>query len=321
LSTPAFDAFASPSGSTHAPERPSGPMWPIPAPADLPGQLAKDFAHELAQNPDDLFASGASPISAHTGGTRSRGSSAWAQESGPQSRDGLESSGTRRAARPPGRRRATPVDPIEERDGRLTVLVVVVAVVVIGVLTAIVLAMLPSGSADQETSQQRPAAAPAAAQAPVAPSKKSSATSAEVPRNFKNESAGGVSVAVPKNWTVRTQGDAVIFAGPKDSAQSITVEKIADGSLSALQAAERKLNITDHPNYTQIQLGDVVYGWPAADWEYTYTNLSKVTVHKVTRYVETDNQAYSITFTSPDYVWNESAATTRQILWNTLTFA
>ncbi|ETK32513.1 hypothetical protein MPTA5024_29495, partial [Microbispora sp. ATCC PTA-5024] len=34
----AFDALASPSGSSHAPERRDG-MWPAPAPADLPGDL------------------------------------------------------------------------------------------------------------------------------------------------------------------------------------------------------------------------------------------------------------------------------------------
>jgi hypothetical protein len=296
-------------------------MWPIAAPADLPGQLAGDLARELAQNPEDPFTTGAGQSSTRTGGVRSRGTGAWTQETGSQSRDGLESSGGRQVGRPPGRRRATPVEPVEERDSHLTVLVVVVAFVVIGVLTAIVLAMLPSGSGDQETSQQRPAAVPAAAQAPGGPSEKPSSTSAEVPKNFKTETAGGVSVAVPKTWTVSTRGGTVTFAGPADSAQSITVEKIPDGSLSALRAAEQKLNITDYPDYTQIQLGDVVYGWPAADWEYTYTNARKVTVHSVTRYLETDNQAYSITFRSPDYDWNESAATTRQILWNTFTIA
>lgn len=313
-----FSAFGSPSSSNHAPGRPSGDaMWPAPAPADLPGQLATNLARELADDLSGPFASGAGRSPAHTGGIRSRDGAAGPQETGAHSKGRV---GPTTKGRPGGRRRAAPAEAPAKRHGRLTILVVAVAVVVVSVVTVILVATLSGDSDDQNTGAQPPAAAaPAPAPAPVAASREPLGTSADVPKNFKSETAGGITAAVPKTWTVATQNDIVTFSGPKDSGQKITVAKIADGSLAALQVAEQKLNVEEHPDYIQVQLDRSAYRWPAADWEYTYTNASEVTVHTVTRYVRTDAQAYSITFTSPDYDWNESAANTRQILWSTFT--
>ena len=44
-----------------------------------------------------------------------------------------------------------------------------------------------------------------------------------------------------------------------------------------------------------------------------------MTIHVVVRYVQAGGKAYAITFSSPDYDWNESAARVRQVLWNTFT--
>ncbi|GAA0369967.1 hypothetical protein GCM10009530_20070 [Microbispora corallina] len=293
----AFDALASPSGSSHAPERRDG-MWPAPAPGDLPGDLG-------AGAPGAEWGDGARDTGEHTVGGRPRPRPS--RHSTPEPPE---------AARLGGRSRRAHHDPPRERDSRSTILLAVAAVGVIGVLVTVLLVLLPGGGDES----QEPVAAsgrPVTTTPKVAAPSAQPLAAAEAPRGYRVRSEGGVSIAVPKEWTVSSQNGAVLYSGPKDSAQHIKIEKIADGSLSALQAAEQSLNIKDYPDYTQIQLRQASYKWPAADWEYTYTNSSQVTIHSVTRYVEADGQAYAVTFTSPDYDWSESAAAVRQTLFAT----
>jgi serine/threonine protein kinase len=293
---PAYDPLASPSGSSHAPERSREAMWPTPSPDDLPGDLA------------------ARPGRNGTGEHRTTGpiprTSAPGHSTGAHSTGGRSITGPQSA----GRRRRDEDEPREERESRPIVLIAVTAVAVIGLAVTLLLVLLPSGSDDStpEVAQGVPSVS-----GQKYPSDQQSAV--QVPKGFTEHSQGGVSVAVPKEWTVAEQGGAVTYSGPKDSAQRIKIQKIKAGSLAALQAAEQNLNVKDYPDYTQVQLGKADYRWPAADWEYTYTNTSQVTVHAVTRYVEVEGQGYSITFSSPDYDWGESAAPVRQALWNTFT--
>ncbi|MCT9929434.1 protein kinase [Planotetraspora sp. A-T 1434] len=300
---PAFDPLTShsgPSGSSHAPERSREAIWPTPSPSDLPGDLARGLPREPARDGSRDLAT--------AGPTRSRSSAGAVAGS-------TETGGTRTGStRPGGRRRREEVAPLEERGSRSVVLMAVAAVAVIGVVVTVLLVLLPSGPDDDQSTARQPVSLPRT-QSPF----QQPQTAVEVPKGFKSVSQGGVSLAVPKEWTAAAQGDAVTFSGPKDSAQTVRVQKIPDGSLSALQAAEQNLNIKDYPDYTQVQLGEASYRWPAADWEYTYTNSSKVTVHTVIRYLEAKGQAYAITFSSPDYDWNESAAPVRQALWSTFT--
>jgi len=293
---PAYDPLTSPSGSSHAPERSREAMWPTPSPGDLPGDLA------------------ARPGRSGTGEHRTTGpiprvSSTGAHSTGGHSTGGHSVTGPQGA----GRRRRDEDEPREERDSRSIVLIAVTAVAVIGLVVTLLFVLLPSGSDDStpEVAQGVPS---------VSGQKDPSGQSGvQVPKGFIEHSEDGVSVAVPKDWTVTDQGGSVTYSGPKDSAQRIKIQKIKDGSLTALQAAEQNLNVKDYPDYTQVQLGKATYRYPAADWEYTYTNTSQVTVHAVTRYVEVEGQGYSITFSSPDYDWGESAAPVRQALWNTFT--
>ncbi|WP_203973815.1 serine/threonine-protein kinase [Planotetraspora silvatica] len=298
---PAYDPLASPSGSSHAPERSREVMWPTPSPGDLPG----DLAARPGRNGTGEHRTGEH----RTTGPIPRVSSTGAHSTGGHSTGGHSVTGPQGA----GRRRRDEDEPREERDSRSMVLIAVTAVAVIGLVVTLLFVLLPSGSDDStpEVAQGVPS---------VSGQKDPSAQAGgQAPKGFTEHSEDGVSVAVPKEWTVTDQGGSVTYSGPKDSAQRIKIQKIKDGSLAALQAAEQNLNVKDYPDYTQVQLGKVTYRYPAADWEYTYTNTSQVTVHAVTRYVEAEGQGYSITFSSPDYDWGESAAPVRQALWNTFT--
>ncbi|GII27362.1 serine/threonine-protein kinase [Planotetraspora mira] len=298
---PAYDPLTSPSGSSHAPERSREAMWPTPSPGDLPGDLAARPGRS---------GTGEHRTGEHrTTGPIPRVSSTGAHSTGGHSTGGHSVTGPQGA----GRRRRDEDEPREERDSRSIVLIAVTAVAVIGLVVTLLFVLLPSGSDDStpEVAQGVPS---------VSGQKDPSGQSGvQVPKGFIEHSEDGVSVAVPKDWTVTDQGGSVTYSGPKDSAQRIKIQKIKDGSLAALQAAEQNLNVKDYPDYTQVQLGKATYRYPAADWEYTYTNTSQVTVHAVTRYVEVEGQGYSITFSSPDYDWGESAAPVRQALWNTFT--
>ncbi|GAA4559806.1 hypothetical protein GCM10023193_18240 [Planotetraspora kaengkrachanensis] len=312
--TPAFDALASPSGSTHAPERSREAMWPTPSPGDLPGDLAGRPGRN-GTGEHRMTGPFRTPAPGHSTGAHSTGPhSTGPHSTGPHS-TGPHSTGGRSVTSPQtGRRRRDEDEQVEERESRPTVLIAVIAVAVIGLVVTLLFVLMPGGSDDstQEVAQGVPSVS-----GQKEPSDEASAV--QVPKGFTPHSENGVSVAVPKDWTVADQGGSVTYSGPKDSAQQIKIQKIKDGSLAALQAVEQNLNAQDYPDYTQVQLAKVDYRWPAADWEYTYTNADQVTVHAVTRYVEADGQGYSITFSSPDYDWGESAAPVRQALWNTFT--
>ncbi|WP_214107097.1 serine/threonine protein kinase [Acrocarpospora catenulata] len=276
-----LDALTGPSGSIHAPDRHTGPgRWPAPGPDDLPGQLARDLARELARDPEDPFTSG------------------------PQAKPRAKGDNTTRT----GSRRRKGSSADEDAPGRGGAMVVVAAVAVIALIVLVLLIMVPSGDDDP--------AAKAQAGRPVA-SSGTARTVPDLPDGFKVETMGGVSVAVPKDWKVTPEDDGVRLTGPKDSGQSGLIEAIPDGRLSALQQAEKKAAGFD--DYTQVVLGPVSYRWPAAEWEYTYRDATNVTIHTVTRYIITEEQSYSITFTAPDYEWAEAAETTRQVIWNTFT--
>ncbi|GLW96704.1 serine/threonine protein kinase [Microtetraspora sp. NBRC 16547] len=333
-SAPPFDPFGSPSGSTHAPERRADAMWPAPAPTDLPGQLGRDPVTTVAAGSDDPFATGPGRVRRRTEGAHSkpeqepvsgtRGSRSARHSTGAGIAGDSETAATaatagkgRSGSRSKGRRRAE--DRLGREGGRSTVLIAVAALAVIGVIVAVVLLVLPGGSADQgarSAGEPSAAAARAGDAAGGGGADAGKQTGFETPKGYTTLSGGGVSVAVPRNWTVSAQSGATTFSGPKDSAQSIVVRKIADGSLAALKASEQRAKYDD---YTQVHLGETDYRWPAADWEYTYTNSSQVTMHRMTRYVEADGQAYSITVTSPDYDWGDSAASIRQALWGSFT--
>ncbi len=317
----AFDPLSSPSGSTHAPERPKEAMWPTPTSGDMPGDLGAtaqpphrpgQYASPAAQAfPAQAFPAqgGAAQTGAvQAGAVQAAGSEPAAEATGPH-RPGV------------GRRRKERADEVPGSDGRSKLLLVVVGVAVVAVIVAIVLVLLPSGPDDDETVAARPdtttAAATSSAGTSDAPSERP-LSAVRVPEGYRQVTEGGVSLAVPKEWSATVEDGAVRLTGPKDSGQSITIKRIPDGGLTALRAAEQNLDIKDFTDYTQIQLRQVDYRYPAADWEYTYTNTSEVTVHAVIRYVEaTGGRAYAIMFASPDFDWNESAAPVRQALWST----
>jgi len=202
------------------------------------------------------------------------------------------------------------------RDVRSVLLTVVTAAAVLGLLVTLLLVLLPGGDPAEEDREPAAVAQPTAAATPEA---RESVRIPDPPKGYRTHTEGGISVAVPKNWTVSESEGALTFTGPRQSGQKITIEEITDGSLAALQATEQQLDVGKHPDYTQIRLDSVNYRWPAADWEYTYTDDKQVTIHVVVRYVQAGGKAYAITFSSPDYDWNESAARVRQVLWNTFT--
>ncbi|WP_433500562.1 protein kinase domain-containing protein [Sphaerimonospora sp. CA-214678] len=213
-----------------------------------------------------------------------------------------------------GRRRKETSEPPRKQASRSSmVLVAVAAIAVIAVVVTLLLTLLPDDAGDRAAEGR--AAVSAAATSPGA----RQPSAAQAPKGYRTHTEAGISLAVPKDWTASVKGETVTFSGPADSGQSITVRKIADGGQAALVAAEQNLKVDDHPDYTQIRLGETSYRWPAAEWEYTYTNSSEVTVHRVTRYVTAEGQAYSITFTAPDFDWTESAAPVRKALWDTFT--
>ncbi|GIH54300.1 hypothetical protein Mro02_12140 [Microbispora rosea subsp. aerata] len=300
----AFDPLSSPSGSTHAPERPKEAMWPTPTPSDMPGDLGAAQPHQTGPHKTGPQQTGPQGVAAP----------ALAPQDG-DSGPGADATGPHRPR--VGRRRKDPGDDAPDREGRSKLLPIVAGVAVIAVVVAIVLVLLPGDPDETVVSQGdgRTGALPTAA-ATTATARPLSA--ARVPKGYRLVNEGGVSLAVPENWSSTVDDGVVRLTGPKDSGQSITIRRIPDGSLAALRSAEQNLNIRDYTDYTQVQLREVDYRYPAADWEYTYTNSSEVTVHAVIRYLETDGgRAYAILFASPDYDWNESAAPIRQTLWST----
>nr|WP_062333923.1 serine/threonine-protein kinase [Herbidospora sakaeratensis] len=218
----------------------------------------------------------------------------------------------RRPAAPrPSRRRKEPDD---ERGSRSSLLAVVAAIAVIAVVVLVLLIMVPGDDAPADPRNQAVATGPAdgGADVPAVPA----TPEGELPEGFRNHTVGNVTVAVPDTWKVAAQDGAVVLTGPKDSGQSGLIEEIPDGGLDALKTAEGKASFEE---YTQLQLAEVEYRWPAAEWEYTHRDAANVTVHTAVRYVTVDGRSYAITFTAPDYDWTESAASVRATLWNSFT--
>ncbi|GLW20376.1 hypothetical protein Mame01_04190 [Microbispora amethystogenes] len=307
---PAFDPLSSPSGSSYAPERRKEGMWPAPAPGDMPGDLGGGLDAGPGSGPASGPGAGpgAGPPETDTRNGRRSGRAPDSVTTGPH--------------RPRvGRRRKEQAQRGTDRDPRARLLLVVAGVAVLAVIVTIALVLLPGGSGDQgETTSGARGLATGAAGASTGGARAAgrSLPAVRVPEGYRLVTEGGVSVAVPQAWTATTDdGGAVRLLGPEDSGQSITVRRIPDGGLEALRAAEQNLNIKDYPDYTQIQLREADYHYPAADWEYTYTNSSQVTVHAVIRYLEADGRAYAVMFASPDFDWTEAAAPVRQALWNT----
>ncbi|MBX6385118.1 MAG: hypothetical protein IRZ07_19465, partial [Microbispora sp.] len=294
----AFDPLSSPSGSTHAPERSKEAMWPTPSPGDMPGDV------------------GGTPEPAHRTGQHAMPRPAAAPSTPPQATGSAPDADAADRPQAGRRRRGERADALNDGDGRSKLLLAVAVIAVIAVIVTIVLVLMPSGPDDNEASAAGPAATGTAAGAG------SGATPTErrlpsVPDGYHLVTENGASLAVPDNWSTRVDNGVIRLTGPKDSGQSITIKRIPDGSLAALREAEQNLDIRDFTDYTQVRLGKVDYRYPAAEWEYTYTNSSEVTVHAVIRYLETGGRAYAIMFASPDYDWNESAARVRQTLWTT----
>jgi hypothetical protein len=310
-------------------------MWPTPTSGDMPGDLGVTAQpHRPGQygaSPQPAASMQAGPVQTgpvQTGAVHRGAAQAGAVQTGAVQAGAVQTGGSEPAAevtgphRPRvGRRRKERADEVPGSEGKSKLLPVVAGVAVVAVIVAIVLVLLPSGPDDDETAVARPdattAAATSSAGASDAPSERP-LSAVRVPEGYRQVTEGGVSLAVPEEWSATVEDGTVRLTGPKDSGQSITIKRIPDGGLTALRAAEQNLDIKDFTDYTQIQLRQVDYRYPAADWEYTYTNTSEVTVHAVIRYLETTGgRAYAIMFASPDFDWNESAAPVRQALWST----
>ncbi|WP_204047588.1 serine/threonine-protein kinase [Microbispora siamensis] len=321
-----FDPLSSPSGSTHAPERPKEAMWPTPTPGDMPGDLGgtpqPPYRPGQHAAPQQTGPQHAAPLQAAAMGATAQTvppQTMSPQTVSPQAGDSGPVEDATGPHRPGvGRRRKERADTAPDGEGRSKILLAVAAVAVVAVIVAIVLVLLPSGP-DDEAVVSRQDGASAATLTPTGAARPTARplSAVRVPEGYRLLTEGGVSLAVPKDWTAAADGGVVRLTGPKDSGQSITIKRIPDGSLAALRSAEQNLDIKDFTDYTQVQLRQVDYRYPAADWEYTYTNTSEVTVHAVIRYLDTGGRAYAIMFASPDFDWNESAAPVRQALWST----
>ncbi|GAA2871216.1 hypothetical protein GCM10010517_31480 [Streptosporangium fragile] len=117
----------------------------------------------------------------------------------------------------------------------------------------------------------------------------------------------GLSAAVPGDWTVKRTGrTGVVFSGPKNSGQRISVTEVpvADPLVGL-----GKLSRAGLDQYSEVEVATVDYrDWKAADWEYTYVQANGVPMHGLTRYVVLNGQtAYLIAFRTPDLEWEKSA--------------
>ena len=137
-----------------------------------------------------------------------------------------------------------------------------------------------------------------------------------MPKGYQPVTEGGVALAVPRSGPPRPTTSRQAH-GPEGQRAEHHDQEDPRRQPGGAAAAEQNLNIKDFTDYTQVQLHQVDYRYPAADWEYTYTNSNEVTVHAVIRYLEVGERAYAIMFASPDFDWNESRAPVRQALWST----
>ncbi|GAA1254421.1 hypothetical protein GCM10009677_00120 [Sphaerisporangium rubeum] len=215
----------------------------------------------------------------------------------------------------------------DEREGRSPVLMVLAGTGVVGVVAALLFVLWPSG-ADQRDDPGAAAPPPAVSAQPssntgsgdpsAAPEE--GGGSSQVPSGFRARTAAGVTVAVPEDWTASASDAAVTYVGPKSSGRRIQIKRVAstdDDGLKALTKAKDEATLTD---YAQARLESAAFGdYDASVWEYTYTALTNVTTHAVTRHITIDaDTAYQVTFTAPDAEWDQAGnRQTMAVLWNT----
>src|SRR5690606_1570258 len=142
-----------------------------------------------------------------------------------------------------GRRRKEVPEPPKSPSRSSVALIAIGAVAVIGVVVTLLLMLLPGDSGEEPAAAvpDRTSVRASAGASPGAARREKPPSVAPAPEGFRTHTESGISLAVPKEWTVSVREEAVVFSGPKDSGQRITVRTIADGSLAALQAAEQRL--------------------------------------------------------------------------------
>ncbi len=188
------------------------------------------------------------------------------------------------------------------RGGRPTpLLILICAIAVLAAVAAALFALPPSGASPAPQSHSAPS--------PTLPvSASPSPSRARIPDGYRTLSAGHVSAALPREWTVgEGKGGAVTFSGPKNSGRSIVVTEVPVTDPVTALGTVTKDGLEE---YTEIGVTAVPYGtWKAADWEYTYVRpKDAVPMHGLTRYVAVgDRGAYLISFTAPDLDWEKNA--------------
>ncbi|WP_424530651.1 protein kinase domain-containing protein [Sphaerisporangium viridialbum] len=337
-----YDALRSPSGPRPADpydalRSPSGPQ---PRPYE-----GLDKSHGTRSNLYDALKSTSGP-QAQAGAARDSlaagapGSRVWPARSGPNLADELardlpgdpfagpdrrgDGRGTREE-KPDARTRRRGMEDDDAREGRSPVLLVLAGIGVVGVVAALLFVLWPTGSPSQEAVANPLVAtggpAPAGSSSPEASAPGDQAVPTEIPASFRTHTAAGASVAVPKDWTVSTSGEAVTYLGPKSSGRRIQIKKVpstGDDGLAALTKAKDEATLTD---YAQARLESSTFGngkWQASVWEYTYTALNNVTAHAVTRHIAIDGKtAFEVTFTAPDAEWDQADnRQTMAVLWS-----
>ncbi|WP_307845444.1 protein kinase [Planomonospora sp. ID67723] len=187
------------------------------------------------------------------------------------------------------------------RDGRPTPrLLLVTGIGAVGVVVAALLILLPGDSSAPETGTSAPAISAPADPVP------SSRRDGVIPKGFRKLSGGGISGAVPDNWTVKASDDGTVtFSGPKSGGRSIVVTEVP---VADPVAALGKVDKAGLEEYTEVGVAPVSYGgWKAADWEYTYVD-GVVPMHGLTRYVAVNGEsAYQIAVRVKDIDWEKSA--------------
>ncbi|MFC4531806.1 serine/threonine-protein kinase [Sphaerisporangium dianthi] len=261
-------------------------VWPPASSPNLAAELAKDLAGE-------------------------------GRFTGPGARSGGPVSGSseRPEGGPYGRgRRGRPdldEDADDTREGRSPVLLVLAGIGVIGVVAALLFVLWPAGSPPQDN-VATPLVTSGGDQGPASPAPAESAdtlAAPQIPGGYRTQTAAGVSVSVPKDWTASASNAAVTYTGPKNTGRRIQIKRVAptgDDGLDLLTKAKDEATLTD---YAQARLESSPLGngkWQGSVWEYTYTALTNVTTHAVTRYVALDDKsAYEVTFTAPDAEWDQ----------------
>ncbi|WP_406313434.1 protein kinase [Streptosporangium sp. NBC_01639] len=299
------DALSGPSG-THRTGLPPIPGWP---PAEAAGHqrgyaALRSPSADLGRSPAPDAPAGTTGEAAPVPRQSSSGAGMWplATAAGRSTRDAAQDSRSvtapsRSEGRRSSRRRARGGDGWM-REGRPTPRLLLAGGAVALVVLAALLVLLPGDD---------PGPAETPAPATSAPADQASQAPGAVPEGFRTLSGAGVSGAVAKGWTVKTEENgSVTFSAPKGGEQSIVVTKVpvADPVTALHRASKKGLD-----EYLEVGVAPVRYGrWQAADWEYTYVRPgSVVPMRGLTRYVALDDRtAYQITFAMQDLAWEKS---------------